>query len=231
MLNHLFKLIWNKKKQHFLVLLEVFVSFSVLFAVFSMLILRYHNYKKPRGFSYENIWVVNVFPEDRGRNWLASDSMISYHQSIEESLNGFPSVKSASFSSFNTPFAMGMATSVVTYNGNQQMCNFYKTDDNYSKTLDLKILEGRWYNKSDDGMKETPVVLNQSLKEKLFRDQPASGKILMTGPENKDRLRIIGVVTDFKDKSDFEAPDKGMFLRMSDSERLQASTILVKMND
>jgi ABC-type antimicrobial peptide transport system, permease component len=231
MLNHLFKLIWNKKKQHFLVLLEVFVSFCVLFAVFSMLILRYHNYQKPRGFSYENVWVVNIFPEDRGRNWLASDSMISYHQAIQESLNGFPSVKNASFSSFNTPFALGMATSPVTYNGNQQMANFYKTDDNYAKTLDLKLIEGRWYNKLDDGMKETPVVLNESLKEKLFKDQPATGKILLSGPENKDRFRIVGVVTDFKDKSDFESPDNGFFSRMSDSERLQASTILVKMND
>ena len=206
MLNHLFKLIWNKKKQHFLVLLEVFVSFCVLFAVFSMLILRYHNYKKPRGFSYENVWVVNIFPEDRGRNWLASDSMISYHQSIQESLNGFPSVKDASFSTFNTPFAMGMATSVVMYNNRQQMCNFYRTDDNYAGTLDLKIIEGRWYNKSDGGMKETPVVLNQSLKEKLFKDEQAAGKIIMTGPDNKERLRVVGVVTDFKDKSDFEAP-------------------------
>ena len=51
--------------------------------------------------------------------------------------------------------------------------------------------------------------------------QPAAGKILMTGFDNKERLKVVGVVTDFKDKSDFEAPDNGFFTRMSDSERLQ----------
>src|SRR5688500_4452622 len=59
MFKHLFKLIWNKKKQNFLLITEMFVSFLVLFAVFSMVVYFYQNYKKPRGFDYENVWVVS----------------------------------------------------------------------------------------------------------------------------------------------------------------------------
>ena len=33
MIKHLFKLIWNKKKQNFLMIIEMFVSFLVIFAV------------------------------------------------------------------------------------------------------------------------------------------------------------------------------------------------------
>ena len=66
----------------------------------------------------------------------------------------------SSFSTFNTPFAMGMATSAVMYNGIGSKC-VISTEPMIimPEHLDLKILEGRWYNKSDGGMKETPVVL------------------------------------------------------------------------
>ncbi len=49
MLQHLLTLIWNKKRQHFLLFLELFVSFLVLFAVFTMLVFNYGNMKQPRG--------------------------------------------------------------------------------------------------------------------------------------------------------------------------------------
>ena len=38
MFKHLFKLIWNKKKQNFLLMSEMFFSFLVLFAVFTLLV-------------------------------------------------------------------------------------------------------------------------------------------------------------------------------------------------
>ena len=47
MFRHLFKLIWNKKKQNFLMITEMFVSFLVIFAVFSMMVFYYHNYFHP----------------------------------------------------------------------------------------------------------------------------------------------------------------------------------------
>ena len=58
MLKHLFKLIWNKKKQNFLLIAEMLVSFLVIFAVFTLLIYFYRNYKQPMGFDYENVWAV-----------------------------------------------------------------------------------------------------------------------------------------------------------------------------
>ena len=52
MLKHLFKLIWNKKKQHFVLMLEILVSFLVIFAVFTMVVYYYKNYRKPINFEY-----------------------------------------------------------------------------------------------------------------------------------------------------------------------------------
>ena len=43
MFKHLFKLIWNKKKQNALLITEMLVSFMVMFAVFSMIVNFYQN--------------------------------------------------------------------------------------------------------------------------------------------------------------------------------------------
>ena len=59
MFKHLFKLIWNKKKQNFLLMSEMLFSFLVLFAVFTLLVYYYNNYKKPMGFEYQNVWMVS----------------------------------------------------------------------------------------------------------------------------------------------------------------------------
>src|SRR4051812_13358043 len=58
MFTHLFKLIWNKKRQNALLIIEMFVSFIVMFAVFTAIVYAYKNYKLPMGFSYENVWSV-----------------------------------------------------------------------------------------------------------------------------------------------------------------------------
>ena len=60
MLWHLFKLIWNKKKHNFLMITEIFVSFIVIFALFTMMVFYYQNYKQPMGFDYDNVWAVNL---------------------------------------------------------------------------------------------------------------------------------------------------------------------------
>ena len=59
MLRHLFKLIWNKKRQNLLLMSEILVSFLVMYAIFTLVVYYYNNYKKPMGFSYDNVWSVS----------------------------------------------------------------------------------------------------------------------------------------------------------------------------
>jgi putative ABC transport system permease protein len=53
MFKHLFKMIWNKKKQNSLLIVEILLSFLVIFAVFSFALNSYNNYAKPMGFNYD----------------------------------------------------------------------------------------------------------------------------------------------------------------------------------
>src|SRR4051794_13979674 len=124
MLRHLFKLIWNKKKQNLLLITEMFVSFLVIFTVFSMIVFYYHNYKKPMGFDYDNVWVVNY---SLPQNIQSNDSVMLFQKTIKQMLHSMPQIKDASFSANNVPFAMSTSNSTTNYNGKEALTNIYQS--------------------------------------------------------------------------------------------------------
>jgi len=207
MFRHLVKLIWNKKKQNFLLTLEIFVSFIVLFTVFSLIVYNYDNYKRPMGFTYQNVWVVKM---DMRSN---EDTLSKYFTPVKQLLQTMPEIESFSWSSHNTPFSNGMSSSSMHYNTKNTNTNIYFSEDAYAKTLGLTMLEGRWFNDADAAAATKPVVINRHLKEEFFGNSTAIGK-LIGSEENKQDLKIIGVVEDFKDQGDFQTPQNFSFYKI-----------------
>ena len=223
MLRHLFKLIWNKKKQNFLLITEMLVSFIVIFAVFTLLVYFYQNYKQPIGFDYENVWVVKFEKPD---NIKSNDSLKLYFVTINNLLHSMPQIKNASFISGNYPFAKSTNENSVTYNKNSTVSNFYVVQDDYANALNLKMIEGRWFKKTDEANKDKPVVINETLKETLFKNEDPVGKIL---GETPNTMKVTGVVNDFKDKGDYHALSPGIFMRMDTSNYNFIQTILINV--
>ena len=60
MTRHILKLIWNRKRTNLLMMVEIFVSFLVLFAVVGLGVYTADNWRRPRGFSIENVWDVAI---------------------------------------------------------------------------------------------------------------------------------------------------------------------------
>jgi len=60
MTRHILKLIWNRKRTNLLMMAEIFVSFLVLFAVVGLGVYTADNWRRPRGFSIENVWDVAI---------------------------------------------------------------------------------------------------------------------------------------------------------------------------
>ena len=219
MLKHLFKLIWNKKKQNFLLIIEMFISFLVMFAVFSLMVYEYTNYKKPRGFNYENIWAVNVhYPEGINNG----DSMQQYQQVLKKIIKSMEQVNEVSFASSNIPFAGGMMGNMVSHNKNEVQANIYILEESYFKVLNLSMAEGRWFTNADNAAKEKPIVINETLKDKLFGNANPIGKII-----TPDNMRVIGVVNDFKDKGDYQAVESGYYRRADTANMGVLGSILV----
>lgn len=226
MIRHLFKLIWNKKKQNFLLILEMLISFMVMFAVFTLVVYYYKNYNKPMGFDYKNVWVIN-YSNGNPENSKSNDSINIFHESVKNMLKGMKEVEEVSFVSNNVPFSMNSSNNDVEYNKKRVLSNVYTAEDSYARTLNLKFVEGRWFSKADAATKSKPVVINYSLKQKLFGDEPAAGKLM--GSEN-DRMRVIGVIEDMKDKGDFQEAGNSFFRRMDTSEMAWHNAILLKVS-
>ena len=225
MLKHLFKLIWNKKKQNFVLMLEILVSFLVIFAVFTMVVYYYQNYRKPMNFDYEQVWSIPFRIEERPKN---NDSLFLYFETIKNQLRSMPEIAAVSFTSNNVPFSANTAQNNVQYEGvNISQVNDYTVQDEYDEVLGLSMQAGRWFSKEDNGAKYRPVVINSYLKERLFGNNDAIGKVL--GKESENPLRIIGVVKDIKEKGDFQAIEPSLYRRTDTSSYQWLDAMLIRV--
>lgn len=225
MLKHLFKLIWNKKKQNFVLMLEILVSFLVIFAVFTMVVYYYQNYRKPMNFDYEPVWAIQFRTEQKPKT---NDSLSLYFEALKNQLQSMPEIAAVSFTGNNIPFSMSTSQNNVRYEGiHITQVNDYMAQDGYADVLSLKMQSGRWFSRADAGATYRPVVLNNHLKEKLFGDAEAVGKLL--DKESDRPMKVIGVIKDIKEKGDYQAIESSLYRRADTSAYRWMEVILVKV--
>ncbi len=199
MLRHLFTLIWNKKKAHALLIVEIWASFMVLFGLATLIVVNVGNYREPLGFTYENVWAIGL-----RSNQDTTDLSNKLHRILDR-LQTYPEVASASRMSSNFPFSTNQMDNGIEYNNRKVHVDSYATDENFAKTLDMPVLSGHWYRNTDSVGKYTPVIINQKTKEGLFGDENPLGKVI------SDRFRIVGVINNFKAKGEFMTNKPALF--------------------
>ncbi|HEY1164573.1 MAG TPA: FtsX-like permease family protein [Chitinophaga sp.] len=224
MFRHLFILMWNKKKQNFLLMTEMFISFLVVFAVLTISVYYYGNYKKPIGLDYENVWIVNYSSPLKTDN---KDSVWLFYDALQKTVKALPQVREISFTSNNAPFSSSTIMNGVDFKGkNIGSINWFNIDDNYQRLLNIKLLEGRWFNKQDAVARVKPVVINATLREELFGNQPAVGK--QYGDDKQSR--VIGVVEDVKMKGDYTVAGRAVYNRVDTGSLRGMEKMLVRVS-
>jgi putative ABC transport system permease protein len=219
MLRHLFKLIWNKKGVHSLLIIEIWASFMVLFGVLSLIVFNVSNYVEPIGFEYQNVWNVDL---------ASNQDTVDVGGKLErilQRIQSYQNVESASRMSSNTPFSANQMNNSITYKKTSALADHYNTDKDFSKTIDLPMLTGRWYNESDLVSKFIPIVINKKLQEKLFLDENPLGKVIRV--DEKVSYKVVGTVDKFKDKGEFMSDNSAMF-QMIQKDDSWNSNILIK---
>lgn len=226
MFKHLFKLIWNKRKQNFLFLSEILVSFLVIFAVFSFLTYYYQNYSKPLGFDHQQVWAISYDGSQQTKN---PDSLSILQENLRRSLKAMPMIAEVSFSSRNFPYSNSTMSTGLNQKGRMfDRVNNYQVEDDYPKVWNMTLLEGRWFNPEDAIGKHKNIVINETLKTLIFGNGVAIGKEI-GDYEDKAKLKVIGVVQDIKANGDFVPAGNAMFTRMDSAAYSYARTILVKV--
>jgi putative ABC transport system permease protein len=225
MFKHLFKMIWNKKKQNSLLIVEILLSFMVIFAVFSFALNSYNNYAKPMGFNYDHVWAVSYNHTLETKN---PDSVTLVYQTLLRNIKSLPLVVDAGYASSNIPFSNNHMSTGITNNGIQlRNVNNFFMDENYVNTTGVKMLAGRWYNSADAALKAKPIVINKTLKEKLFGKIDVIGKTF--GDDAKSKQKIIGVIDDMKTDGDYQAPAPGIYNQHDTAAYKWMGKIMVKV--
>lgn len=223
MLKHLFKLIWNKKRENFLLISEILISFMVIFAVFTLVVYNYQNYKQPAGFDAEDVWAIDLGVMNISKH---KDSASVVHENLRNVMKDLPQVKSISFSNGNVPFSDNQISMGLTYKKNEMYPDVYTVEDGYKDVLRLTLVSGRWFSPEDNGREKSTIILNEEAKQQLFGAENAIGKVIT---QFDDKMKVIGVVQNIKDKSDFKVASAGAYQRIDTGRIRGISQMLVRL--
>ena len=216
MLQHLFTLIWNKKKAHMLLIVEIWASFMVLFGLATLLVVNVSNYREPLGFAYENVWAIDL------NNNQDTTEVASKLQRIVQRLKAYPEIESISRMSSNFPFSANQMDEGIEYNKRKVLADHYVTDENFAKTLTISVSDGTWYQHADSLGKYRPIIINQKARARLFDNENPLGKVV------SDKFRVIGVIDNFKAKGEFMT-NKPAYFELMGASNAWANVMLIKV--
>ena len=221
-LKHLFRLMWNRRKMNLLMIIEIFISFIVVFILAQSLVKLAVYYSEPLGFEYKNIWNLEV-----DLNNQKSSEARKELELLKKEIKSYPEVLGLS-ESYNIPYTSGDIRTFVEFENKKIMTNMMLADDNYAEILGIKLIQGRWFNEADNASNYVPIVINRKLKEEFFGGEDAVGKFL--GQQEDQRL-IIGVIDQIKKRGELNDFGKILFKRINpdDPESWLGENILIKV--
>lgn len=210
MLKHIWKLVWNRKRINFLVTLEIFISFLVVFAVIVMTVYYADNYRQPLGFEYEQVWSVKTDKVQSSGSAEKEErpAQLERTKRVLAAVREFGEVEAVAAAGL-MPFTQGNWTNCNGHNG-RNICYWGNSvTDDFREVMQIKMVGGRWFGKEDDGAAYTPVVINRQLARERFGDEGPLGKNLNEpSPEERAKFnakdeRVVGVIEDFRKNGEF----------------------------
>lgn len=171
-----------------LVVFQFFISIALIIATIIVYQQLYFMQNKKLGYDKEQVLFL---PDARllGKNQTAFQQQLSENKNVVET--------SISRSVPGLPFMDGTEIYPKNENGNGKEihANIYHVDDNYLKTLGIKIIKGRNFSK-DFQTDSSGVVINQSMVRELgwSNTNPIGKTIVRSGQQ---QFKVLGVVADF----------------------------------
>jgi putative ABC transport system permease protein len=205
MIRHILKLVWNRKRANFLLVLEMAISFLVLFGVAALGIYCYDGYRRPLGFAWEDVWNVSVVAPGPEGEW-GPDKVETVRQ-LAIAVRGIPEVEQVTTVSA-APFSNSHDISSYDRPNGGAPFEFgvIVAGDAFDKIMKLRMIDGRWFSAEDDGANYHPKVINQRLARELFGTASPIGKPLAIAADGRPEERIVGVLQDFRKNGELSAP-------------------------
>lgn len=212
MIRHLFKMVWNRKKWNILIILEIFLSFLVLFAVSVSAIKLYNNQKNALGFDYKDVWLLTMSEPSGAMDKENKEETISHYKQIQHFLKNQEPIQD--FGLMNTPpYRNSNWITSLHFETVSKVSNLSYTTLGLYQSLDLDISEGRWFEERDFLRSEgaMPIVINNLLAKELFGTATAAiGQKLYDDDDESKRneFQVIGVLRHFRKEGELKKPLK-----------------------
>lgn len=240
MIKHLLKLVWNRKRVNFLITVEIFFSFIVLFGVVLATVYYFDNYRQPLGFQYENVWCVKMEANNQREGSHNSQTTVTSGNQPQAVASPAPAAESEIATTIKqlmlaakefdqvesvatgsvTPYGDGTDSSATGEGAAVIQYLVNTVSDDYDRTMGLTITRGQWFGKNDDGSNYKPVVINERLSRDVFGGADPIGKELRRpnlpdkeSEENGKPQRVIGVVNDFRKDGEYAGLENFLFRR------------------
>jgi putative ABC transport system permease protein len=224
MTRHLLRLIWNRKRQNFLLTLEIFFSFIALFGVVLFAMHFANNSRQPLGYNIDRVWSITVDRKENDDDVAVKSRHRATFRQLLLALKEMPQVEIAA-ASFTSPYANW------TWGGGMRLKGGRKFDhgvngvsDDFPVLFQMPLVAGRWFSREDDAATWTPVLLNARMAHEIFGDDNPIGRII---PEERDPndpppdptekpevRRVVGVFEDFRKNGELSTPENFMFQRV-----------------
>ena len=218
-IRHILKMVWNRKAANSLITLEILISFLVLFAVSAIAAYQWDHYRQPLGFDWENVWKVTIdFGEEDIPALMDAFSMVEGDEEPEfasiadafarmlTEVESFDQVEAAAGMSFAPYTSRGWRWGLDTDRGKVLMYLLNATQ-HLPETLDLDLLEGRWFEEADSASTSRTIVINEHLAREVFGDESPVGQVIVDQHEaGTVEMKVVGVVSDFRYKGELASP-------------------------
>lgn len=221
MISHLFKLVWNRRRSHALMLVEILISFLVLTSVVTVFVHHGTQMTRPIGFEYKNVWeVVSSSSAFRGRGGDDGSEARAVLQQLLDNIRAMPEIQFAALSS-NTPFSNTSIVNSTYIDGKQDYVRWSRVTHEVRDILRLDLVEGEWPDRSWEELGYAPMVLNRRLAEGLFPGESAVGRVWPEFDENGNpkvrdegdtEHRIVGIVSEYRRKGEMSESENVAFV-------------------
>jgi putative ABC transport system permease protein len=218
MTRHLISLIWNRKRQNFLLAVEIFCSFLVLFGVVFTGLKFADNWRQPLGFDIDRVWNINVVRTGPPRGPAA---VLATYQQLVAAARELPQVEWAAAANTGPYGISTWRSGDELIDGRHASYELNAVTDDFNRVVSLQLVHGRWFSREDDADRLKPVVINRRLAREFFGTDEAAGQIIRVKHAADERpeapredKRVVGVVDDFRKNGEFADPDNFVFFRI-----------------
>ncbi|MBV9494829.1 MAG: ABC transporter permease [Acidobacteria bacterium] len=217
MIRHLLKLVWHRKRANALVMTEIFISFLVVFAVATMAATAIGGWNRPLGFDWHDVWVLYLdTPMFGGGDMVpltADDPSREAIARMVREAKSFPQVVDAGLS--ETPaYSNSESKGNWDRNGHTVSLTRDNVSDGFANVMRVKLVRGRWFQRSDDAIGYMPVVIDRDLAREFFGSADPIGQKF--DESDGITLRVVGVVEPYRKSGELAPPGVNMaFIRKS----------------